>query len=385
MQKFNIFSRLQFSPDFKLLCVYHTIVSLGDGMIGLFLPIFLFQSFGLSIIWVIVFFIVGYGLYGLLIPFGAMMMNKVGVKRGIILGRAFVIPFFLGLYYLQSDPLLFAILANVALLFYRLLYWIPYQTSFVEFTDGRYRGRQLAWLSVFKYLVGIGAPILAGFILMSYSFDVLYVMGMVIAVFALIPLTGLTEVKAEFEYSYFQSFKEMLKKKNRRWGMAFAADGAQSLVGVAVWPVFIFTVLEEQYLAVGAVTALVIIATIILQLIMGTYTDKLRKRSLIRVSSLIYAVGWILKAFVATAFQIFLVGSFHSFAEVMVRTPFDTRFYSLSADRGPYRDEYTVLHSISINTGRVVMGIILIILISMLGLQVAFVLAALASILLNLL
>lgn len=381
----QLFSKLKFSPDFKLLCVYHTIVSLAGGMMGLFLPIFLFQQFNLSIYWVIVFYMAGFGLYGLLIPFGAMLMNKIGLRRSMIFGRIFTILFYVILYFFHHNPLFFAVLANVALLFFRLLYWIPYHTSFVEFTDGRYRGRQMAWLAIFGYLTSIGAPVLAGLILAQYSFNFLFVLVVFIVSLGLIPLTGLTEVKARFEYSYFQTFKEFIKRKNRKWEAAYAADGAQSMVGVMIWPIFIYQILKGEYLVVGAVTALVIIGTIITQLLMGGYTDKMSKRRLIRLSSFIYSIGWVAKAFVATAFQIFIIGTFHNFAAIMLRTPFDARYYSLSADRGSYTDEYTVLRSISLNIGRVLMGVLLIILISLLGFQVAFILAAAFSLLLNLL
>lgn len=381
----KFFDRLKFSPDFKLLCVYHTIVSLAGGMMGLFLPIFLFKEFGQSIYWVIIFYTIGFALYAVFNPVGAMIMNKIGLKKSMIIGRAFTILFYLCLYFFQTSPLIFAILANVALLFFRLLYWTPYHVSFIEFTDGRYRGRQMAWLSTFGYLTSIGAPLLAGVILYNFSFNFLFILVMVVLTISLIPLSGLTEVKARFDFSYIQTFKEFIKKKNRKWEIAYSADGAQAMVGVVIWPVFIFQILKGEYLAIGLVAALVIVGTVITQLLIGTYTDKMSKRRLIRLSSSIYAVGWVAKAFVATAFQIFIIGTFHNFANIMLRTPFDARYYALSADRGAYTDEYTVLRSISLNVGRVLMGILLLILISLVGFQVAFILAAMASLLLNLL
>lgn len=381
----RFFTRLKFSPDFKLLCVYHTIVCLANGMIGLFLPIFLFKEFNQSIYWVIVFYTAGFALFGFLVPFGAMLMNKLNLKRSMIIGRAFVLLFYLSLYFLHNNPLLFAILANINLLIFRLVFWTPYHTSFVEFTDGRHRGRQMAWLAILGYFVSIGAPILAGLILFKFSFSLLFIVVMIILALALIPIAGLTEVKAKFEFSYLQTFKELFKKKNRRWRTAYAADGAQGMVGVVIWPIFIYQILQGQYLAVGAVTALIVVATIIIQLIVGEYTDKFPKRRLIRLGSFVYATGWLAKAFVVTAFQIFVAGTFHSLATVMLRTPFDAYYYDLLADRGAYVDEYSVLREISLNFGRLLMAVLLIVLISLVGFQIAFILAALVSLLVNML
>ena len=127
------------------------------------------------------------------------------------------------------------------------------------------------------------------------------------------------------------------------------------------------------------------VANIIIQLFIGEYTDKLSKRRLIRIGSLVYALGWTAKAFVVTTFQIFVVGTFHSLGAIMLRTPFDAYYYDFLADRGSYIDEYTVMRDISLNIGRVLMSILIIILISLIGFPVAFILAAILSLFLNLL
>jgi len=100
--------------------------------------------------------------------------------------------------------------------------------------------------------------------------------------------------------------------------------------------------------------------------------DKFSKKKLMRVGSLIYAFGWMAKTFIVTAFQIFVVGTFHSLGSIVLRTPFNAFSYEQFTDRGTYLDEYTVLREISINFGRAIMGVILIILISLVGLKISF-------------
>ena len=383
MSIFRLTSSLRLSPDFKVLCLYQTIVALANGMMGLFLPIFLFQQFNYSIYWVIIFYLVGHFLYALLVPFGAMMMNKVGLKKSIIIGRSLVIPFYICLYFFHNDPLLFAILANVVLLFFRLFYWVPYHVDFARFTDGKYRGRQMAYLAVLGYMVSIGGPLLAGLLLSQFSFGFLFILVIIITALALIPLSKLSKTKAKFEFSYKQTFKELFKRGNHRLGIAYLADGAQNLVGVIIWPIFIYQILQQEYMTVGAVTSLIIIGTIIFQLLMGKYTDEFPKRKLMHIGSSFYALGWLAKAFVATALQVFVVGTFHSFMAIILRTPFDALRYEQFANTGSYVDEYTVLREISINIGCVLMGLLLIVLISFVGLKIAFLIAAGFSLLVN--
>lgn len=382
---FRLSPPLKLSRDFKILCLYQTIVALANGMMGLFLPIFLFQQFNSSIYLVIIFYLIGHFLYSLLVPFGAMMMNKIGLRRTMLIGRAMCIPFYVFLYFLHNDPLLFAVLANVVLLFFRLFYWVPYHVDFVSFTDGKHRGRQMSYLAVLGYLVGIGGPLLAGILLSQFSFSPLFIIVILINALSLIPLGKLTEAKAKFEFSYKQTFKELFKKGNRRLNLACFADGAQTMVGVMIWPIFIYQILEHEYMAVGAVTSLIIIGTILFQLVIGKYTDEYPKRKLMRIGSSFYALGWLAKAFVATAFQVFVVGAFHSLMAIILRTPFDALRYEQIGNTGSYVDEYTVLREMSINMGWVLMGLLLMVLIGLVGLQIAFLIAAGFSLLVNLL
>jgi len=383
MSIFRLTPPIKLSKDFKTLCTHQCIVALASGMFGLFLPIFLLKEFGNSIYWVIIFYTIGHLLYGLLVPFGAMLMQKAGLKKMMIIARCFNILFYISLYFLHNNPMLFAILANFNLLMFRLLYWVPYHVDLAKFTSGKYRGRQMAYLSALGYLIGIGSPLLAGFLLSQSSFNVLFLIAVVILIVATFPLTKLSRSEVKFEFSYFQSFRELFKKANKGLRTSYIADGAQGLVGIVIWPIFIYQILEGQYLAIGAVTALVVIGTIACQLLVGNYTDKFSKRKLVRVGSFIYAFGWMAKMFVVTAFQIFVVGTFHSLGSIVLRTPFNAFSYEQFTDRGTYLDEYTVLREISINFGRAIMGVILIILISLVGLKIAFPIAAIASLLIN--
>jgi len=383
MSIFRLTSSVKLSKDFKALCSHQCIVALSSGMLGLFLPIFLLKEFGNSVYWVIVFYAVGHLLYGLLVPLGAMLMQRAGLKKLMIIARCFNVLFYVCLYFLHSNPILFAILANFNLVMFRLLYWVPYHVDLAKFTSGKYRGRQMAYLAALGYLVGIGSPLLAGFLLTQSSFSTLFIITIVILTIAIFPLTKLSKSQVKFEFSYFQSFRELFKKANKRLRTAYLADGAQGLVGVVIWPIFIYQILKGQYLAVGAVTALVVIGTIICQLLVGSYTDKFSKKKLMRFGSFIYAIGWTAKMFVVTAFQIFVIGTFHSLGYIVLRTPFDAFSYEQFTDRGTYLDEYTVLREMSSNFGRAIMGLCLIGLISLVGLKVAFPIAAMASLLIN--
>ena len=374
-----------FSKDFKILCFYQVILSLANGMLGLFLPIFFFKTFSYSIYWVIIFFGVSYLLYSIFLPFGAMLMSKIGLKKSMILGRFVMILFYLTLFFISKNVILFSIIAEIILLVFRLLYWVPYHTDFAKFTEGKLRGREIAYIRSLIYSVGIVAPILAGLILSKYDFNYLFIVALFVMAASLFPLFRISPTKEHYSFSYFQTFKVLLEKKNRNSLIAYSADGAQGFIGIVIWPVFIFQILNQRYLAIGSISALLTALTIISQLLIGNYTDIFKKRKIIRLGSILYSLGWVLKGLVVTAFNIVFAGIFQNLSALVMRTPFDALFYEKAADHGSYVDEYTVLKEISLNSGRTIMAIITLFLISLWGIRVSFYLAALVSLLVNLL
>ena len=92
-----------------------------------------------------------------------------------------------------------------------------------------------------------------------------------------------------------------------------------------------------------------------------------------------------MKIFIATAFHIFIIDAFHKLTKIFLRIPFDAMTYDIAADKGHYVDEFTVLHEMSINIGRVCMYSMVLILTFFTTINWIFVLAALASVALNVL
>ncbi len=387
MSKFLEFEELylktKLAPGLVSLYSNRIIQQVAAGLIGLFLPIFLFIYFWGSIHRVLLFYIASFVLFGLLVPLGAILMSRIGLKISMILGSFFLLGYFVFLYLLSNNWFFALFLALGCITLFRILYWTPYHTDFAEFTHKRSRGKEIALLVSVATLVSISLPFIAGLILDKFNFSILFLISIIVSSISLIPIILLRSVKEKYSYSYWQTFKELFKKKNRKLFLAYGGDGAEGIVGMIIWPIFIFQLLNGNYLAVGVISSLIIVASVVFRLVIGALTDKMSKRRLIKVGSALYALGWVGKVFIQTAFQIFVVSSYHSFAAVVRRTPFTTLMYEQAADRGHYVDEYTVLREVSLNIGRVLMLVLLFILFYFVGLTFAFILAAIASLLIN--
>jgi len=161
------------------------------------------------------------------------------------------------------------------------------------------------------------------------------------------------------------------------------ADGAEQIVGIVIWPIFIWELLSGDLFKVGAISSLIVAVSIILQLVIGKYTDKMNKNKLLRFGSIFYSLGWIVKIFIATSFQIFITSTYHNLARIFIRTPFDVLTYEKAADSGHYVDEFTVIHEIAMNLGKVLMLILVLVVSLFFGIQWTFILAALAALFFN--
>ncbi|HAS84734.1 MAG TPA: hypothetical protein DCS23_01515 [Candidatus Yonathbacteria bacterium] len=136
---------------------------------------------------------------------------------------------------------------------------------------------------------------------------------------------------------------------------ASVATGTEETIGVIVWPIFIFLLLQGDYFKVGALSSFTVGATVLLQYMFGHYLDKMgKKHQMLKAGSILYALGWIVKIFVLTAFHVFIVGLYHKIAKVMTDTSYDAIFYDLAADQGHYVDEFTVLSEMAMQVGRLV-------------------------------
>lgn len=375
----------QLSQGFVALFSGRMIQFASMGLIGLFLPIFLFLKFDFNVIYVYLFYLVGHLVYALVLPYGARFLNRIGIKKSLQISVVFDSAFYVFVYFIDRNPVLFITLSLVSIVLARLFFWIPYQTEFAKFTNRGERGKEYSLMEATKAFLDVLMPVASGLLIVFFGFKSVFLISIILLLSSSIPFLTLVNTDEKFSWGYLETFKNFFSKANRNIVLANLANGAENVVGVIIWPIFIWEILKGNYFAVGSLSSLIVLVTIILQLSVGKYTDLLDKRRMIRFGSFLYAAGWLLKMFVLTAFQIFLAGTYHSLVQVFKNTPFDVLNYQLMADHGHYVDEYTVIKELAIQFGKVLMLVFAIIITLLFGMSWTFALAALASLFINLL
>jgi MFS family permease len=327
-----------------------------------------------------------YLIYCVVVIFGAKIMSHIGQKASMILAIPFKVLFYACLYYVSIGypVIIFTALMITAIEIRMMLFWVPYHTDFARFTNKKNRGWVIGFLSSISSLVSIFIPIISGWVIANHGFDVLFLIALFLVAVSIMPLFLVKPTYEKFTFSFIETWRHLFKGDYRRMLCSYFADGVEGTIGVVIWPIFMFQLLHGDFLKVGAVSSLIVLVSVVMRLVIGSYTDKFDKRRLLRWGSGLYAIGWIMKMFVATSFHIFIASTYHNFAAIAMRTPFSALIYEKAADSGHYVDELTVLRELALNIGKVFGIIALLILINLVGLQWTFILGAIASLFVNL-
>ncbi|MBT5808302.1 MFS transporter [Candidatus Uhrbacteria bacterium] len=358
-----------------------------SSLVGGFLAIFLYEFFGFSIQLVLLWYAINFALK---LPFhvvAAKIFSRIGLVISMIIGTLGLMVFYWVFFLLDSgsaiNPYVLMGTGMIGLMIVSGFYWSPFNIDFAEFTDKKKRGSQVGVFYAAQRLIGVIAPIVAGYIIMTYGHQLNFFVGMIIAGTSIVPLIFLPRFDVEYEFGFFESFQKLFSKKFRGMSISMMSLGAENIVGFTVWPIFLYTLFEGDYLNVGLFTSVIVIIGLALELFVGKQADKRSVKKMLKLGTGIYALGWVGKGLVETVVGVFAASTFHSFGSIMLRTPMDTMMYEQAADSGHYVDEYTVLREMSLSAGRVVMLLLLVGLTSVFSLGSAFFLAALVTLGIN--
>lgn len=387
----NKLSHKRLAKDFRSLYFGRIFISSASKLMGLFLPIFLYQFLAENVSLVILYYLSLDILYLILVvPACRYFINNFGIKTtlrlSVLLGAVYYFSFYLLNNYIGTEGvfnvsrLLYLVPVLLFSLSFRLTHWVPFHTNLAKLTDKITRARQVSFLEATMLALGAIMPIVSGFVLELYGYGHLFLLAILIYLLSFIPFSKLPKTKEKFSWSYKETWKKLFSKKMRPTVIAYMGDGAEGMVGAVIWPIFIWLLLEGDYFQVALLSSLIIVFTMILQIIVGRLMDsKDNSSKMLKYGTTFYSLGWILKALIGTSFQVFLFSTYHNLSRVFSRTSFDVINYDIAAAQGKYTDEYTAIREMAIEIGKILMAIIIIIVIPFFDLRAVFIFAALAS------
>lgn len=355
-------------------------------LLGIFVPIFLFETTGEQF-WIVGgYYAVLSILYVLCLVPAMWVTNLLGFSRTLVLGGLFSIVLYALMYGMTPENYRYLLIPlTIAIVGFRLFHWVPFHVDFTLFTKAGERGRQVSLSFATIAFMGVIGPILAGFIIANAGYDALFATAVLLLIAATISYAYVPETNTHFDWSFTETWQALMSRKLRGVVVGEFANGAEVAVNMIVWPIFLYVILAGDVFEIGAVSTVIVGITIVLQLLLGKYLDgsKHSKQRALRVGSILNAFGWIFKIFVLSAAQVFFVGLYHNIVRIFARTPFSAIIYDMSAEQGKYVDEFTVVREMAGHSGRAASLLAVSALSLFIPIGWTFVLAAAASVALN--
>lgn len=355
-------------------------------LLSIFVPIFLYETFDHSFVIVASYYALASFLYALFLVPAMHFTNSIGFKNALVLGGVFSVVQYISLYFMDAQNLIFTLsVFTLAFVGFRVFHWVPYHVDFTLFTRRGERGRAVGLSMATIAFMGVIGPILGGFIVSQAGYSALFGIAIAFLMIATVSYALIPATNIHYDWGFLETIKHMFSRANRSMALGEFANGAEVSVTLIVWPVFLYEILSGNLFDIGAVSTLIAAITIVIQLLLGRYLDGVKgaKERTLRIGSTLYAIGWILKIFVLSAAQVFFVGLYHNIVKIFTQTPFSAILYDMSAEQGKYIDEFTVIREMSNHIGRTI-GLILIACLSFfIPIGWTFVLAAIASLSLN--
>lgn len=269
------------------LYLVNTLRSFVTALFSVFLPIYVFtatNSFTVfhhdptinGIIWVLVYYLMrSLAVTALIFLFEHVMFMVLGFKTSILISNMLLIAE-IGLWFLAKDnPALFAIaglIAGVKVIFY----WIPYHIFFERKSvskQGRF-GKDVGLRVVLNKVANAAGPIIAGWIIAAYGFNLLFVFGIIVLTLSMIPLFVSVTEKTHHEHDTQKIYQNYyLNPKYKRESIAFGASGVESILFTIFWPILLFVALDS-FIKIGALTSISMMFSIVAAYLVGKMIDQ---------------------------------------------------------------------------------------------------------------
>lgn len=369
----------QASPQVRELYLNSALLDLAVAMVLFFEPIYLYQK-GISLIGIALFYLGVYIAYLFLLPLGGKFVKRYGVVQSIFLGSPFLIGYYGALLFVGSFWLM---LIPAALLYalQKTFYWPGFHADFAEYGHDDEQAREISTISVIVLFVYVAGPMIGGAVLYFFNFTVLFFIVSFLVMLSNFPLLLSSVRFTPGKFSYGGAFKRIVARKNRRRLIAYLGFG-EELILLVMWPIFIFIVVKST-ISAGALVAVSTLITAAVVLYIGKLADRRQKQSILRFTSVMYALGWVLRIFLRFPLGVLFVDTFSRIGKSSLSIPLTAITYH-NARRGDVV-ERMIFFEMCLVVGKIIaLALLLILLNAVSGAlvwQMIFLLAALFSVL----
>jgi len=260
---------------FEALAINYTISQVASGMLAMFGVLFVYElgeKFNKGILMVLLFFGLQRVVVGLAVPLVAKFISRTGYRWMMFIGLSALAikAWFLMQVSEYSLWLLIPalILGGVAI----ASYYQGYHGIFLDDNDDDRIGEQIGLLTLFGRMALIVSPILAGFLVDSYGYSVMFGVAMSLLIVSLTPLFLMDHHEHKPQKFVTKKLLSLIKKKDKNTRAIFWWY-VENAIQTFYWPVFLFLVVGS-HIRFGIIASLVMVVNSAATYMAGKTYDK---------------------------------------------------------------------------------------------------------------
>lgn len=370
----------------------HTLRILSSSLIGVFVPIFIYTTTKDTLIfnvdplingisWIVAyFFLRSIMVWVSIFVFGSAIFEKLHFQLSIVLSYIFLaLEIILLLLSKQNHYLLFLAggIAGLKVTFY----WIPYHSFFVHKTEdkpghsfGKDTGLRFFLVRIFSGL----APVIGGFVIGSFGFNVLFVLSILMLVAASVPIIMVVHDWKHRKHDIKNVLKEyILNKRYYKLTLAFVGDGMESIIYMLFWPLLLFFALEN-FEKVGLINGLSMFLSSILVLIIGGLIDKVGSKKIHAIGVFFNTIFYIPRMIIFSANLFYVLDVVDRLNSSMYSLPMMSSAYDKAKKIGS--SDFIIFRELAIHGGIIITTLIVLMAVNRYGVWLwVFMLAMLGS------
>jgi hypothetical protein len=305
---------LYFNASIRLLAV---------GLVGIFIPLFIYQSTG-SINGVILFFLT-WRLTQLAITLPvAWIITKTGPDWAVAIASMVQITFLAALNLIPNITSSLWLAALLGAIFVPL-YWIPYHTTFARKSDGNRVGEQVANISIAQKIVGAFAPIFGGFIATQMGFNTLYLVSAALLIVSVFPIFFDQYNQIDPWPGKEKIFSLASRPQFKPYLVTFLGLGFEAVAYGIFWPLYLMEKTQNM-----EIVGLISTASLLFSIFIYHWVGKRSKSSadrLIKSGTTTNALNWLIRGLVSSPWLLSLIDILYQLTAILVWVPVGTIVY----------------------------------------------------------
>ncbi len=331
------------------------IMTFGESLINIFVPIYLF-NLGFKIPQILFFYFL-VSLYFVIFSYsGAKITAKIGEKHSILLSTPFLILYYIGLIFIDSNNFLLFVLPSL-LASRMILFNYGYHLNFIKHSEKSKRGQELALFGIATLLATIFTPYI-GSIFATINFEILFIISSTLIIFGTVPLFFSKDKYEKIDFSLSSLFEGIRSKDNKGNFISFSGYAIESIIGRTIWPIFLIIIIGTIK-KTGLMISISMLVSLIAFHFVGKLTDRFDKIKLLKIGTILYFFAWIGRIFANTTYKVLFIDSYKNLSEKIIHLPWSAQSYDL-AKRKKYF-EFIVSREIIFNLIRIIVFPILIV------------------------